>query len=247
MSQPWIADRLLALLSRLDLVLPLLAAHLLADFTLQPRAWVVRKQARRLDPILAAHAAIAGILGYLLLARWGLWWLPLYLFLGHAVLDALKPRRDSSRVFLVDQALHGLHVLGALALLDWATAPAWPWLPGLGWLLAVTFLLNWEFAGVAIGKATSSWREDLGDEAGGLRRAGLWIGRLERVLIVAFVLAGHIEGVALLVTAKSIFRFSARNGEASRRVSEYFLVGTLGSLTVAMLTGLAAAALRTRL
>ena len=42
----------------------------------------------------------------------------------------------------------------------------------------------------------------------GLPGGGKWIGYLERMLIVTFVLSGNIAGVGFLMTAKSVFRFS---------------------------------------
>ena len=73
-----------------------------------------------------------------------------------------------------------------------------------------------------------------------LESAGLWIGRLERLLALVFVLRGEMTSVGLLVAAKSVFRFAKREGDGSRRESEYFLVGTLGSLCFAILTAILA-------
>ena len=242
MNQPWLLDLARGFLARLDLLLPLLAAHLLADFPLQPSRWAARKRARRLSPVLLPHAGVAALLGYAFLARWDAWWLLLYLGVGHALIDALKPRRDGAAVFLADQALHLVHQLGAALLLAPGAPEAWPWLPGDVWLLLVAVLVNWSFAGVLLEQATARWRGELG--AGeGLSRAGLWIGRLERLLALVMVLVGRLEAVALLVTAKSIFRFGSESG---RKAPEYVLVGTLASLAIAILSGLAAAALLAR-
>lgn len=239
MTQPWLLDLARQILARLDLLLPLLAAHLLADFPLQPGRWTARKRVRRWDPILIPHAAVAAVLGTVFLARWSAWWLPLYLGFGHALLDALKPRRGAAGVFLLDQGLHLLHQLGAVFLLEPAVGKAWAWLPGDVWLLLVAFLVNWSFAGVLLEQATVRWRTEL-TPRDGLPRAGLWIGRLERLLALVMVLAGRLEAVALLVTAKSIFRYGSESG---RKAPEYVLVGTLASLAIAILSGFATAAL----
>lgn len=63
----------------------------------------------------------------------------------------------------------------------------------------------------------------------------MWIGRLERFLILTLVLLKQYEAIGLLVAAKSIFRFSA-----SRSVGEYVLIGTLLSFTIAITVGLVA-------
>lgn len=232
------------LLSSAPLLLPLVAAHLLADFPLQPAGWVARKQARRAHPVLWLHAGVASLLGYALAGHWPQWWLIPYLWLGHALIDLVKSRRsDSARVFLSDQGLHLLHLLCAAFLLGPGTAPARVLLGEDAWLVAIALLLNWYFAGILLAKCTRRWREELEHGAEEeLARAGLWIGRLERVLALAFVLTGQPTAVGLLIAAKSIFRFASRE-YGGRKESEYFLVGTLGSLAFAILTGMLVAAL----
>jgi len=223
-----------------DLLLPLIAAHLVAAFPCQPGPWVERKRERRLHPVLWLHAGVDALVGYLFLARWDQLWLLPYLWIGHALIDAIKSRDDRSAwVFVGDQGLHLIHLIGAVLLLRGTSPGEFVWLSGNGWLLLIAILVNWFFAGVLLSKATSAWRDQLDHSSGEeLDRAGLWIGRLERVLTLIFILAGHPTAVALLITAKSIFRFASRDGGGSRKESEYFLVGTLGSLTIAILTGL---------
>lgn len=67
----------------------------------------------------------------------------------------------------------------------------------------------------------------------GLYRAGEIIGNLERFLILLLVLQGQLEAIGFVVAAKSIARF-----EMIRERAEYFLVGTLASVTVALTSGL---------
>ncbi|MDK2834698.1 MAG: hypothetical protein PWR29_1421 [Methanolobus sp.] len=75
--------------------------------------------------------------------------------------------------------------------------------------------------GIIIGKFTELWHNDKGgNEDAGLLNAGLWIGRLERFLILTFVLLDQYQAIGLLVAAKSIFRFTT-----DRKVSEYILIG----------------------
>ena len=70
----------------------------------------------------------------------------------------------------------------------------------------------------------------------GLPGGGKWIGYLERMLIVTFVLSGNIAGVGLLMTAKSVFRFSdVQKGDL--RMTEYMLLGTLLSFAIALAGG----------
>ncbi len=73
-------------------------------------------------------------------------------------------------------------------------------------------------------------------------RIGATIGVLERLLIVAFVLSGAEAAIGLVVAAKTLARFKQLD---DRQFAEYYLLGTLASVSVALGTGLlAAAALR---
>jgi hypothetical protein len=82
----------------------------------------------------------------------------------------------------------------------------------------------------------------------GLVKAGKVIGRLERTIILIFFLGGSLEGIAFLVVAKSIYRFGdlrkgskdgdGRSEEVTFSVSEYIILGSLLSITVALLGGL---------
>ena len=79
------------------------------------------------------------------------------------------------------------------------------------------------------------WLKDIPDISG-LPSGGKWIGYLERLLIVVFVITGNISGVGFLMTAKSVFRF----GDVSKgdlRLTEYMLLGTLLSFSIALAAG----------
>src|SRR5262245_356536 len=70
-------------------------------------------------------------------------------------------------------------------------------------------------------------------------QVGATIGILERLLIVTFVLFGAEAAIGLIIAAKTIARFRLLD---DRDFAEYYLLGTLGSVTVAILTGLIAKA-----
>ena len=72
-----------------------------------------------------------------------------------------------------------------------------------------------------------------------LPNAGLWIGYIERILILTFVLVGSFEGVGFLLAAKSVFRFGELNKTKEIRTTEYVLIGTFASFTIAIITGIA--------
>jgi Protein of unknown function (DUF3307) len=70
-------------------------------------------------------------------------------------------------------------------------------------------------------------------------QVGATIGILERLLIVTFVLAGVDAAIGFVVAAKTIARFRLLD---DRDFAEYYLLGTLGSVAVAVATGIVARA-----
>ena len=67
-----------------------------------------------------------------------------------------------------------------------------------------------------------------------VKNAGLYIGWLERFLVMTAILVQSPSMVGLILTAKSIARFP----ELKERFAEYFLIGTLVSIALAVLGGL---------
>jgi len=72
-----------------------------------------------------------------------------------------------------------------------------------------------------------------------LPKAGQWIGYIERILTLTFVFVGSFEGIGFLLAAKSVFRFGELNKAKEIRTTEYVLIGTLASFSIAILTGIA--------
>jgi uncharacterized protein DUF3307 len=70
-------------------------------------------------------------------------------------------------------------------------------------------------------------------------RVGATIGVLERILVVVFVLAGTDVAIGFVVAAKTLARFRQLD---DREFAEYYLLGTLGSVAVAIVTALVARA-----
>jgi hypothetical protein len=66
-------------------------------------------------------------------------------------------------------------------------------------------------------------------------RIGATIGVLERLLIVTFVLTGAQAAIGFVVAAKTLARFKQLD---DRQFAEYYLLGTLASVSVALGTGL---------
>lgn len=84
-------------------------------------------------------------------------------------------------------------------------------------------------------------RRDEDRSAGAIDIArGRTVGALERALALTFVLLGQFGALGLLVAAKSLARFKALD---DREFAEYFLIGTLASLLLALAGGLGIKAL----
>ena len=75
--------------------------------------------------------------------------------------------------------------------------------------------------------------------SGAPARIGATIGALERLLIVAFVLVGAEAAVGFVIAAKTIARFKQLD---DRGFAEYYLLGTLASVSVAMASAIVAKA-----
>jgi len=228
------------------LLLRLLAAHLISDFIVQTDA-IVKK---RLDKKWASgwlyfHGVTAGLLTYCFAFRWDVIWLPVAVAVSHIVIDGLKSQaKDTARSFLLDQLVHLILIVifwGILENVNWSLVM---WLLiGISldakfWIVTVSYLAVIWPVGYGVGKITAPWRREIeGDSTRGLKKAGLWIGRLERVLILTFVLLSQFEAIGFLIAAKSIFRFSEIKNADHRKEAEYILIGTMLSFTLAIILG----------
>lgn len=240
----------------MELLLPLLLAHLLGDFVVQSHALIDGKRAGRWQAY-AQHAAwhlACLLLAWLAFAPAGVEATAVAVAFAaivalHVLVDLAKARwfgAGGVLAFALDQGLH-LAVLVAAA---WWLAGQPPWwatfqqlwssVSGFaGWLL-VAYLVavvacGW-FNAIALRTLLPSPSSADGEE--GLARAGLYIGWLERFLMFSAFLAQAWAAIGLVLAAKSVFRFdSIRRG---REHAEYFVIGTLLSVSEVVLIGLIA-------
>jgi hypothetical protein len=68
----------------------------------------------------------------------------------------------------------------------------------------------------------------------GIKGGGKMIGIVERVLTTTFIYLNTPTAIAIVLAAKSIIRFESAK---ERAFAEYYLVGTLTSITFALLIG----------
>lgn len=224
------------------LLLKLLMAHLLADFVLQPAAWVASKELRTWrSPWFWAHLAVHGLLYFVLIGALRYWFLALLLSVVHGAIDLLKLHRQEkgsrARWFLLDQ---GLHVLSLMAVWVVVSRPDLSamlplWNSSAVWLLAFGVLTVTTVSGRIMQVLLSHWEPQLppGKEEQ-LPKAGMYIGMLERLFIFGFILLGELEAIGFLLAAKSVFRFGDLSNAQNRNFTEYILIGTLLSFALAM-------------
>lgn len=233
------------------LFLRLLLAHLIADFLLQPTSWVKHKNEKKIKSSrLFFHVLIVTGLSCLLVIDQLRWEIPVFIFVFHYLIDLgkiyWKPRYlNELACFMLDQLLHVLLLLGITIFvgeLPAGTLTRWPLaLTDFNTLIYLIgyFVLIWP-SGILINLATQKWQTQIAEaDEPNLMNAGKWIGILERVLVLTFVLLGQFQAIGFLIAAKSILRFSVKNETNARILSEYVLVGTLISFTLAILVGLA--------
>lgn len=232
------------------LFLLLLAGHLLGDFAFQTRGMA---QGKRRPGVLLGHViVVTGTHLLLILPVVSVATVAAAGLIGalHGVIDLVKARWPGKRpgalgLFLLDQAAHVLVLAGAAATLHRHAPPPFHLTPettaglALGAVVLGAFAFNWTGGGTIVSASLarmSPTLEEEEDRTSGIAGSGWMIGVLERTIALILILAGQWAAIMILLTAKSIARFEELK---DRRFAEYYLVGTLTSLLVAILTGLA--------
>ncbi len=224
------------------ILIKLLVAHLFGDFFLQTDAICMGKNSsgvRRLS-YLAIHSGINAVLAYLLVGMWHCWQIPTLVFITHYVIDYIKSslNNGSTWVFVIDQLAH---VTVIVLLWSWITGSqlclSGDWLSDYRvWVVAVCYLLALKPSSILLSSFIAKWAPTE-NEKKSLPNAGAWIGYFERVLILTFMLLGCMEGIGFLLAAKSIFRFGELTKAREVKITEYVMIGTLSSFTIAILLG----------
>lgn len=145
------------------------------------------------------------------------------------------------KYFLIDQLLHLLIIFTCwyfVFLQPDDVISAWSEINSRHSIILITAYVFVSFpAGILIGQLTGKWREQIAD-APTLGNAGKWIGIIVRIVILTLIFHHQYEAIGLLIAAKSLLRFSEANRPEIK--TEYLLIGTLISITIAILTGLVA-------
>jgi hypothetical protein len=234
-------------IEQIDLLLRLLIAHFLADFVFQTDKIVDKKKDGLNSKHFYIHIAIVGILTYLFIADWTNWWAPIIIMVLHTITDLFKSkiRYDNIWTFLCDQLLHILViVLLWIALTNNSVCCLWNKIIDITisnkiLIIIIGYLLITIPTSILIGYLTGKWQQEIGTEnEDSLSKAGKWIGILERILILTFILIKQWYAIGFLIAAKSVFRFGDLKKGKERKKTEYILIGTLLSFTFAIIFGI---------
>lgn len=215
----------------------LLLAHLIGDFLLQPNSWVAHKEQHTHRSIyLYFHILLHGILAWAATHDFGI---ALLVAVTHGLIDLikLKSQRESTKRmwFLIDQFLH-IAVLAAITL--YYTETEIGWMTDRMWIVLTAVILLTTPTSLLIKNIISIWTPNQNDTKEDLQNAGKYIGILERLFVLCFILAGQFSAIGFLMAAKSIFRFGDLTQAKDRKLTEYVLIGTLLSFGISILTGL---------
>ena len=226
------------------LFLKLLLVHFLCDFVFQPDSWIKNKELKKhKSGRLYIHSLLHGVLSLILVWEPSFWPYAVAISLSHFLIDLSKlifqKKTNQKTWFFIDQALH-LLVMGIIA---WLWAGTWFDLSLLDTrktfltLTGIVFLTS--PASVIIKILVSGWTPNTEDKRkDSLQNAGKYIGILERLFVLAFILSNHWQAIGFVLAAKSIFRFGDLTASKERKLTEYVMIGTLLSFGMAVLTGL---------
>ena len=227
------------------ILIKLLCAHLCSDFILQTDRINNGKRKSGIKGLnyLLLHSAIHACMAYVLVADWSCWLVPLVIFASHFIIDLIKNKynKDSLSTFLADQFLH-IAIIGILWFSLYGDGSFFSYIENHCtlniWLIIMAYILMLRPSSILLGLFLNKWTP-VPSNTQSLPNAGQWIGYIERIMILTFVLVGSFEGVGFLLAAKSVFRFGELNKAEEIRTTEYVLIGTFSSFTIAILTGIA--------
>lgn len=229
----------------LTILTKLLCAHLCADFIFQTDKLNKGKYQKGIKGIKYQlyHSAIHATIAYLFVAHWRYWVIPLTIFLSHLIIDCFKckQKKNTITLFLVDQFMH-MATIGILWIIIFEKEIDLTLFESIIstkiWITAMAYILMLKPSSILLSMFLSKWTP-ASTNTQSLTNAGQWIGYIERGLILTFVLVGSLEAVGFLLASKSVFRFGELNKAKEIRTTEYVLIGTFASFTLAIITGIA--------
>lgn len=232
-------------IQELDLLLRLVIAHLLADFIFQTDRIAEGKKNKGFSWFFVLHITIVGILTCIIINDvWG----GLTITAIHAVIDFMKIKLDKDKLwaFVIDQFLHFITLVAYwLFVTDNQLSSMLEQFSLLVnnaevLIVIIGYLVLTVPTGVLISYFTRNWQKEIekNEKSKGLPAAGKWIGIIERILVLTFILFQAWQPIGFLLAAKSVFRFGDLKQSSDRKKTEYILIGTLLSFSISILFGI---------
>lgn len=216
---------------------------MVGDFILQPTRWVLHKQSNKItSKFLYLHVLLHFVLYMLLLWNLSLWKIAVTVAVLHYVIDLLKLYtndmfKNKSIPFFIDQALHILVIYCCVFYTD-LYSHTLALFENLDWYLITAIVFVTYPASIIMGKILEGMSNQIETDHKSLPNAGKYIGIIERLFVLIFIVIGRWEVIGLLIAAKSVFRFNDLKERNNRKLTEYILIGTLVSFGMAILAGL---------
>jgi hypothetical protein len=221
----------------------LVLAHLIGDFVLQPTRWVLHKQSNKItSKFLYVHVLLHFALYMLFLWDLSLWKIALVVTVAHFGIDVLKLYtntlfKNKSIPFFIDQLLHILVIYSCAFYAD-LYEHTLSLFENLDWYLVTAIVFVTYPAAIIMGMILEGMSNQIETDHKSLPNAGKYIGIIERLFVLIFIVIGRWEVIGLLIAAKSVFRFNDLKERNNRKLTEYILIGTLVSFGLAILAGL---------
>ena len=221
----------------------LFLAHLIGDFLLQPYLWVIHKEANKIrSKYLFFHILVHFAVTMILLWNWEYWPIVLIIVVSHYLIDLAKLYanalfKNKTIPFFIDQFLH-IIVLYACAYYGNLIGQTTYLLEQIDWPLVTAIVFVSFPSAIIIGKLLERMSDQIELNHKSLPNAGKYIGIIERLFVLVFIILGRWEAIGLLITAKSVFRFNDLKQSNNRKLTEYILIGTLLSFGLAIITGI---------
>lgn len=231
----------------------LLAAHLIADFSLQSADWAEKKtqKFRYLAGHAVVYAAVIASVAFLCI-RGNVVWIPFVIIaLSHFLIDWIRVHADKKcktptahfSSFVIDQVLH-IAIIYVSVCVFGLNEQTRSWLTNLASKSPVEQILRYVLIFIIILDPASVFVKKLSIYvSGGINNSGQKkeppvgsvIGKLERILTVILVLCNEIGAIGFVLTAKSLARYKQLDNQS---FAEKYLVGTLSSTAIAIIAAL---------
>jgi hypothetical protein len=238
-----------------SLLVLLVVGHVIGDFLLQTESMASKKEKDARSLVL--HALLMFVAHAVVL--WPLMSAPLGIgLLGiaavHLALDAIRSRAvgawgASLAAFFTDQFLHLVAVLILWSIVVWQSGgETVSWAMSNSWLawyarwsaVAAAFVFN-ESGGTRIVRGVLSRFPSVSPDGTGIGEIeysmGRTIGTLERQLMLILILLNQWTALGFILAAKSAARLPEIRARIDVDYAEYYLIGTLVSVTVALVGG----------